>query len=67
MAPASPLVDPANKAQNSPTGAHEIVCIRLGPFSLLQGEALWQHGDQACIRHLGKEIVGPRVASKQPG
>lgn len=41
----------------------EIVCIRVGEFSLIQGEAVWRHSGQACIRHLGAEITGPCVES----
>ncbi|KAA8603152.1 hypothetical protein AL036_22600 [Salipiger aestuarii] len=43
------------------THAPEIVCIRIGEYSLVQGELIWEQNGVACVRHRNRLVVGRRV------
>lgn len=48
-------------APSRPERPQQLACIRLGAFSLVQGELIWEDGALACIRHASGRVVGLRV------
>ena len=38
-----------------------IACVRVGEYSTVQGELVWEHGDVAYVRVFSEVIVGKRI------